>query len=59
MNHRIVLSQRPTGPIDANTFRRSDAPIPTEDELQAGEVVVKVMWLSLVRNLVKSHAAWH
>jgi hypothetical protein len=51
MNHRIILSHRPTGPIDTRTFSHSDVPIPTHDELQVGEVVVRVMWLSLVRVL--------
>jgi hypothetical protein len=49
MNHRIILSHRPTGPIDTRTFSHSDVPIPTHEELQVGEVVVRVMWLSLVR----------
>ena len=53
-NTRIILHSRPKGPIEPETFKtdRSEA-IPTEADLKEGEVVVRVMWISLVR---RSHS---
>ncbi|KAJ9106860.1 hypothetical protein QFC19_002989 [Naganishia cerealis] len=48
MNTRIVLANRPAeGPIPANTFKQEQQPIPRKEELKDGEVIVRVMWLSL------------
>jgi NADPH-dependent curcumin reductase CurA len=48
-NTRIVLQSRPKGPIEPDTFKtdRSER-VPTEKDLKDGEVVVRVMWISLV-----------
>lgn len=48
-NTRIVLHSRPKGPIEPDTFKtdHSEA-VPTEKDLKDGEVVVRVMWISLV-----------
>lgn len=55
MNTRIVLANRPAeGPIPANTFKQEQRPIPKKEDLKDGEVVVRVMWLSLVRFLASS-----
>lgn len=52
MNTRIVLANRPAeGPIPANTFKQEQQAIPRKEDLKDGEVVVRVMWLSLVRSL--------
>ncbi|KAH8082201.1 hypothetical protein HD553DRAFT_67402 [Filobasidium floriforme] len=47
-NTRIVLQSRPKGPIEPDTFKtdRSER-VPTEKDLKDGEVVVRVMWISL------------
>jgi len=47
-NTRIVLQSRPKGPIEPETFKtdKSEA-VPTEKDLKDGEVVVRVMWISL------------
>lgn len=50
MNTRIVLANRPAeGPIPANTFKQEQKPVPKKEDLKDGEVIVRVMWLSLVR----------
>ena len=51
-NTRIVLQSRPKGPIEPDTFKtdRSER-VPTEKDLKDGEVVVRVMWISLVSGL--------
>jgi NADPH-dependent curcumin reductase CurA len=49
MNTRIVLANRPAeGPIPANTFKQEQKPVPKKEDLKDGEVIVRVMWLSLV-----------
>jgi NADPH-dependent curcumin reductase CurA len=50
MNTRIVLANRPAeGPIPSNTFKAEQKPVPKKEDLRDGEVIVRVMWLSLVR----------
>lgn len=49
MNTRIVLANRPAeGPIPPNTFKQEQKPVPKKEDLKDGEVIVRVMWLSLV-----------
>ncbi|GHJ87357.1 hypothetical protein NliqN6_3759 [Naganishia liquefaciens] len=48
MNTRIVLANRPAeGPIPPNTFKQEQRPVPKKEDLKDGEVIVRVMWLSL------------
>lgn len=47
-NTQIVLHSRPKGPIQPDTFKVQQTPIPTLKDLKDGEVVVRVMWISLV-----------
>lgn len=46
-NTRIVLHSRPKSAIEPDTFKTETVPVPTEAELEDGQVVVKVMWISL------------
>lgn len=47
-NTRIVLQSRPKGPIEADTFKTDKTQaVPTEKDLKDGEVVVRIMWISL------------
>jgi NADPH-dependent curcumin reductase CurA len=44
VNRRFLLAQRPTGRIDADTFRYDEVPVP---EIGDGEALVRSEWISL------------
>ncbi len=47
LNTRILLARRPHGePVDAD-FEIETQPVPSADELADGEILIKVLWLSL------------
>lgn len=47
-NTRILLASRPKAEVEPNTFKTDKSePIPDEGSLKAGEVVVRIMYLSL------------
>ena len=44
LNRRFLLAERPTGPVDENTYELVTEPIP---EIGDGEALVKVGWISI------------
>lgn len=44
---RIVLAQRPKGPIDATTFRTEAVELPPANSLKPEEVLLKIQHLSI------------
>ncbi len=43
-NRRFLLAERPTGPVDANTYEMVTEPVP---EIGEGEALVRVGWISI------------
>lgn len=46
-NQQILLDNRPTGEATASNFKLVSTPVPTQDQLADGQVVVRHHFLSL------------
>lgn len=47
LNHQIVLASRPQGEASIDNFKLVETPVPTQDQLAEGQVVVRQHFLSL------------
>ncbi|MES2089304.1 MAG: NADP-dependent oxidoreductase [Pseudomonadota bacterium] len=47
LNHQIVLASRPQGEASVDNFKLVETPVPTQDQLAEGQVVVRQHFLSL------------
>ena len=47
INHQIVLASRPQGEASVDNFKLVETPVPTQDQLAPGQVVVRQHFLSL------------